>query len=331
MGRSGITYTEVAHAANTLIEAGITPTIEKIRAKIGMGSYTTIATFLKQWKDKHPTEHLAQTEGLPAPLVATMKELWQQLQELAQQQVLTIQEQTLEQIATAEQVRNEATQLAQTHEAKIAELETLSDSDNNQITLLKAQLMQAQITAKENDGLIEHLKEQSRSKKTDNQRLHALTQQLHQNLEHFQESSATQRQQEQLSFQEQKTTLEQQINTLTHTLYQHQNTIEHQTKNAGVLNEKLSSAQDELATQSTALLLQQKHHDALKHEINNEQAKTQSLDALLEHEKNHYITLQTRYDALLLAHTQLQIEQAALKAKFDNKEKKRQNNEIYAE
>jgi hypothetical protein len=45
----GITQSDVSHAADSLLRAGIRPTIEKIRAKIGKGSPNTINPMLDAW------------------------------------------------------------------------------------------------------------------------------------------------------------------------------------------------------------------------------------------------------------------------------------------
>jgi hypothetical protein len=45
----GITQSDVAHAADSLLRAGERPTIEKIRAKIGRGSPNTINPLLDAW------------------------------------------------------------------------------------------------------------------------------------------------------------------------------------------------------------------------------------------------------------------------------------------
>jgi hypothetical protein len=45
----GVTASDVSHAADTLLRAGMRPTIEKVRAKIGKGSPNTINPLLDAW------------------------------------------------------------------------------------------------------------------------------------------------------------------------------------------------------------------------------------------------------------------------------------------
>src|SRR5580698_6573012 len=45
----GISQSDVSHAADTLLRAGIRPTVEKIRGKIGRGSPNTINPMLDSW------------------------------------------------------------------------------------------------------------------------------------------------------------------------------------------------------------------------------------------------------------------------------------------
>src|SRR5436190_21799794 len=53
MGRTGITYENVAKAAAEILAEGAIPTIERIRVKLETGSYSTLGTLLKEWRAKH--------------------------------------------------------------------------------------------------------------------------------------------------------------------------------------------------------------------------------------------------------------------------------------
>lgn len=60
MPRPGLTYDDVAQAANTLNQQGTNPTIQNIRESLGTGSPITISKHLKTWKE-------AQKSGLIQP------------------------------------------------------------------------------------------------------------------------------------------------------------------------------------------------------------------------------------------------------------------------
>src|SRR5574338_227073 len=51
MAREGISKAQVFEAADQISQAGQQPTVASVRAKLGTGSYTTITTMLRDWKN----------------------------------------------------------------------------------------------------------------------------------------------------------------------------------------------------------------------------------------------------------------------------------------
>jgi len=84
MGRQGLTYEEVELVAEKLLQEGHSPTIEKVRYKLGTGSNSTISRYLSDWKSHRL---IASTNVLPAlntppdPVNQAVSRVWQQLQE----------------------------------------------------------------------------------------------------------------------------------------------------------------------------------------------------------------------------------------------------------
>ncbi|MCW7549998.1 DNA-binding protein [Photorhabdus sp. APURE] len=70
MARKLIEYTDVAKAAQKLVDAGKRPTIIAIRALLDKGSYTTISTYLKQWAEENPFEDEPVEVVLPESVVS---------------------------------------------------------------------------------------------------------------------------------------------------------------------------------------------------------------------------------------------------------------------
>lgn len=62
MPRPGITYQNVAQAAQELLDLGERPTIKNIRARLHTGSPNTIQRHLKQWKATNPNAKLHPTK-----------------------------------------------------------------------------------------------------------------------------------------------------------------------------------------------------------------------------------------------------------------------------
>jgi len=56
------------------------PTIETIRNLLGTGSSSTIAPYLRKWKDSlNQTQQIACKENLPEELIALLKGLWERV------------------------------------------------------------------------------------------------------------------------------------------------------------------------------------------------------------------------------------------------------------
>lgn len=80
MSRPGVTYSEVAEAAQQLQAQGKNPTIEQIRQILKTGSSTTIANHLKNWKESQPSQTvLIDRDHVPEALIAAAKGLWERM------------------------------------------------------------------------------------------------------------------------------------------------------------------------------------------------------------------------------------------------------------
>ena len=53
MARIGVDYETIKQAAIKLLSQGIAPSVQKIREVLGTGSNTTIAEYLKVWRDEY--------------------------------------------------------------------------------------------------------------------------------------------------------------------------------------------------------------------------------------------------------------------------------------
>jgi hypothetical protein len=87
MPRQVATYDNVQHAAVTLISRGEVPTLERLRALIGHGSYSTICTHYQRFQDelKHQPKALWPTT-VPESLIPGITTLWQTAMEAAEAQ-----------------------------------------------------------------------------------------------------------------------------------------------------------------------------------------------------------------------------------------------------
>lgn len=86
MARPGVSYHDVAQAAETLRAQGRNPTVDRVLAVLGTGSKSTLAPLLKQWKVQQGQGAKA-AAGLPETVVSAVKDLHDQLQQRAEHTV----------------------------------------------------------------------------------------------------------------------------------------------------------------------------------------------------------------------------------------------------
>lgn len=135
MAREGISFDQVAAAADALVGAGKTPTIKAVRDSIGTGSPNTVHRHLTAWRAARPQPVAFSTVEVPAKLAAAYLEDLEQKTAAARADVE----------AQLVQSQAEAAELSATGEA----LEVERDSLAEQIVMLTTERDQAQATATE--------------------------------------------------------------------------------------------------------------------------------------------------------------------------------------
>lgn len=123
MTRSGITYAEVALAAENIQLTGEKPTIEKVRAALGgTGSHSTIAKYLQNWRENSPIiSSSPKTDGSPAVVQAAVQSVWQQLQTDAATKIKKLEEEiAAEKLLMQEKIKTAEENLMIEKEARLA-------------------------------------------------------------------------------------------------------------------------------------------------------------------------------------------------------------------
>ena len=85
MARAGVTYHDIAKAAEAIKAQGQKPTVDRVREHLGTGSKSTIAPLLKRWRTDNG--NTADIGGLPNDLVAAVKSLHEHLQQEADHRI----------------------------------------------------------------------------------------------------------------------------------------------------------------------------------------------------------------------------------------------------
>lgn len=121
---AGITFEQVATAADNIVASGEVPTTRNIRDKLGSGSMATVLKFFRKWKDEHAT-----------PIQPTDNTLDSSIVKAISNQISTkVQESTSEATAKLAELQNETNGLivenesqAELLEAQCLELSELRD------------------------------------------------------------------------------------------------------------------------------------------------------------------------------------------------------------
>ncbi|WP_416398589.1 DNA-binding protein [Allohahella sp. A8] len=87
MARSGVSYADVAKAANAIRAAGQEATIDRVREALGTGSKSTLAPLLRRWKAAQGEKKGAGREDLPDELLTAVRHLRELAQQSADEQI----------------------------------------------------------------------------------------------------------------------------------------------------------------------------------------------------------------------------------------------------
>jgi len=290
MGRPGISYHDVAKAAQQLVGENKNPTIETIRQRIGSGSSSTIAPHLRTWKTKQgDTLEIATKENLPEDFVALMKGLWQRVNDKADEQV-TLMKQHHEQASNGYREQQQAftkekeiweqkfKQLAQTHEQlardKLGVEQTLISAHADNTTLKVQQ-----------ESLEQHLQE----KQTRIDELKQLHLQSQNNLEHYRESAREQRLMAQENNKTQQHQLEhtiQQLRQQLNELQPHHHALQHQHATISQEKEALVQQHEQLIETCGQLKIKLGKHEKQLVELTQSQ----------QHWRSQYVAQCEKYD-----------------------------------
>ena len=215
MARLGVTYQDIAIAANQLVEQGRQPTIELVRQILGTGSSTTIANHLRQWRvDQEGTLTLPNKENIPHEMIGMLKGLWERLSDQAGQKANEIEVKTQQEISELGQTLEKY----KTNNRRWQRLFIQWQEEKENLLIEKRRLeQQVEAQQKEIDVLRTKLEAETKylqEKRLRIEELHRLHLQSQENLKHFQATTREQRLLEHNQFEQQKVEMHHEINTL---------------------------------------------------------------------------------------------------------------------
>ncbi len=214
MARAGVTYHDVAKAAEAIKIQGKEPTVDRVREHLGTGSKSTIAPLLKRWRSDNG--EVADTSGLPNDLVEVVKSLHERVQQMTDHRIeqarrefeasneelgkkLTHANNSIAQFTARQQDLNN--QIERLNNEKSEQSQSLEDV---RVSLAKAESQRDEAVARAND-----LKESVSELKQENR-------DIRDHFEHYQQRTAEDRQQEREQFRMVNQGLKDQIQDLQH-------------------------------------------------------------------------------------------------------------------
>lgn len=151
MARYGITYEEVADAADQVLRQGQNPTMQAVRDLLGTGSFATLSKHLNTWKSARLMSAVREAPQSVIPsdkVTRAVESVWEQMNNQAQAEIDKIREETEQKIVHIEEekelLRTEKEALQESFEKaklKINHLET--DDQLRQAELIDVQKQNA--------------------------------------------------------------------------------------------------------------------------------------------------------------------------------------------
>lgn len=290
MARPGVTYLDVSNAAQQLVAAGRTPTIETIRIALGTGSNSTLGVHLKTWKSKQDqTQQIVTKENIPEELISALKGVWERVMDQSEDKIQTIQQETQQELIQLKQEVQRLQKDSSHWQQQYKQVKQERDGFAHEKAVIEQLLTGSKI---EITALTEKhigLEQQNKQKQERIDELRQQNQQIQTNLEHYRNASLEQRISDQQRYEQQIKQLEQTIQQTSQGLMkvqQEKSALQHQNQQLIFENESLKNQLGKLNEKHE--LINSRFTDT-----HNELAKkTQDQ----QHWQDHFNILQIKYD-----------------------------------
>jgi chromosome segregation ATPase len=150
MARAIVTEEDVAEVAQQLLEAGEEPTIIRVQAIIGGGSFSTVKRYLDAWKAQRQVA-VAAPVAAPSEIMQRAAEfgrlIWQEASILAAQEVQRVRQEAQRQVEEARAAAAEAEQVVDRLEAQVEEQAEQLEAAQRERDEAKVALGKAQVAA----------------------------------------------------------------------------------------------------------------------------------------------------------------------------------------
>lgn len=198
MARAGVTFTDIAKAAEKIKTHGQEPTVDRVREHLGTGSKSTIAPLLKKWKNNYLKNDNG--TGLPNELMEAVKSLYENTQALAD---INIQKAKEECDLKLNELRNELKRSNEINfnlSSKLEEIKKRQSEYKSSEKLLNKEVEALNIEKSNNKYVIDENKNQIIELKTTIIELKKENKDIREHFEHYQQRTANDRELEREQF-----------------------------------------------------------------------------------------------------------------------------------
>lgn len=216
MARAGVSYFDVAQAAEALKHRGQNPTVDRVLAHLGTGSKSTLAPLLKRWKGEQGDG--TDTGSLPGDVVATVKGLHERLQQGAEEQIRQAEAEYRSRAAELQGQLSEAQHTIRQLQAGQADLQQRLEALQDDNTALRTDNEVERITAAKLETQLDESTDRLGDTKDTIEAQKQELGQVRTHLEHYQNSVAEERQQERAQLQSTQTQWENRLQVLSQQL-----------------------------------------------------------------------------------------------------------------
>ncbi len=198
MARAGVTFTDIAKAAKKVKSQGHEPTVDRVREILGTGSKSTIAPLLKKWKNNIINNDNA--TDIPSELLEVVKSLYENTQALADMSIQKIKEECDLELNELRNNLNDSTESNNKLFEKIEKLDNKASKYKNSIKELNKEAETQNINNSKYEFVINENRNQILELKTTITELKKENKDIREHFEHYQQSTANDRQLEREQF-----------------------------------------------------------------------------------------------------------------------------------
>ncbi len=201
MARAGVSYFDVAKAAEAVKANQLPPTVDRVREKLGTGSRSTIAPLLKRWRSEGDSA-AESVAGLPSDLLQLVQSINERIHTAAELKIEAAVKASKEVELALKTTLQETLRKLETTQNERAALVNQSAESNKKLKDIEKALIDTQTSASKYQGQYEAAQSQLNEMKATIRELRTENKDIREHFEHYQQRTAEDRLLERNQFKE---------------------------------------------------------------------------------------------------------------------------------